>query len=396
MHRSLAGSGICHGDAAAATTCLRRLAEFSVRGGRRNQPRPATTGGILSSRRMAESARTCGGWRNSAFAADGGISHDLRRLAEFSVRGGRRNQPRGGWRNSAFAADGGISHIPAAAWTTDPRRLAESCLRGGRRNQPQIRGGWRKSFLRPMPHLYRFCQRCENWGSHAFWSNLKHFDFHHCTCKYSTVFIYNVFGYIYILLISFLSSTNMYSIYRYVQGVNVDRGGGATDFKLNTVQGSHLCMWKSFAMASRIGDVCEAARAGLGNLLFFQDDTWWYQKPKLEKERERPSRVRTPEPITFQHALWFYQVKLEADKNQNLWEFARRIHGYAAVFLDRLSLKWTRKSSQDMVAHNAVASACAKAQQWLEACAESAVFQCSYVFVSFEVFLDDEFSDIYS
>ena len=29
------------------------------------------------------------------------------------------------------------------------RRLAESRVPGGRRNQPQIRGGWRKSFLRP-------------------------------------------------------------------------------------------------------------------------------------------------------------------------------------------------------------------------------------------------------
>ena len=67
---------------------------------------------------------------------------------------------RGGWRNFACAADGGISHRSAAAGgisrsrrtaesATEPRRLAEFCVCGGRRNQPPIRGGWRKSFLRP-------------------------------------------------------------------------------------------------------------------------------------------------------------------------------------------------------------------------------------------------------
>ena len=74
----------------------------------------------------------------------------------YTVRGRQRNQPqiRGGWRNFAFAADGGISHRSAAAGVilrsrrtaesaTDPRRLAELCVRGGRWNQPQIRGGWR-------------------------------------------------------------------------------------------------------------------------------------------------------------------------------------------------------------------------------------------------------------
>ena len=76
-----------------------------------------------------------GGWRNFACAADGGISH-------------------------RSAADGGISHRSTAAGgisrsrrtaesATEPRRLAEIRVCGGRRNQPPIRGGWRKSFLRP-------------------------------------------------------------------------------------------------------------------------------------------------------------------------------------------------------------------------------------------------------
>ena len=106
--------------------------------------------------------------------------------------------------------------------------------------------------------------------------------------------------YLYIMLVLYNLQKFYRYVYKYIQnmckGVNVDRAGGATDFKLNTVQGSHLCVWKSFAMASSIGDVCEAARAGLGNLLFFH--TWWCQKPKLEKERERPSRVRTPESLS--------------------------------------------------------------------------------------------------
>ena len=76
-----------------------------------------------------------GGWRNFACAADGGISQ-------------------------RSAADGGISHRSTAAGgisrsrrtaesATEPRRLAEFRVCGGRRNQPPIRGGWRKSFLRP-------------------------------------------------------------------------------------------------------------------------------------------------------------------------------------------------------------------------------------------------------
>ena len=174
------------------------------------------------------------------------------------------------------------------------------------------------------------------------------------------------------------------------KGVNVDKAGGATDFKLNTVQGSNLCMWKSFAMASSIGDVCEAARAGLGNLLFFP--RWYMMIPKTEiRKRKREAIQGKDSRITFQHALWlsWKQIRIKTFGN---FQGEYMVTG---CFLGRLSLKWTRKSSQDMVAHNAVASACAKAQQWLEACAESAVFQCSYVFVSFEFFLDDAFSDIY-
>ena len=105
-----------------------------------------------------------------------------RRLAGFCVCGGRRNQPQicggwrnqpqihGGWRNFALAADGGISHRTAAAGgisrvrrtaesATDPRRLAEFRVCGGRRNQPPIRGGWRKSFLRPR------CPTCIKWAA---------------------------------------------------------------------------------------------------------------------------------------------------------------------------------------------------------------------------------------
>ena len=116
--------------------------------------------------------------RNCAFAADGRISQgsaaaggivrsrrtaktakDPRRLAELCVRGRRRNQRkiRGGWRksfvrprcprhrNSAFTADGGISHLYPRQVRGGWRNLVSS----RRRNQPQIRGGWRKSFLRP-------------------------------------------------------------------------------------------------------------------------------------------------------------------------------------------------------------------------------------------------------
>ena len=93
-----------------------------------------------------------GGWRNFACAADGGISH-------------------------RSAADGGISHRSTAAGgisrsrrtaesATEPRRLAEFRVCGGRRNQPPIRGGWRKSFLRPRcPTCSVKIPRCEiSWG----------------------------------------------------------------------------------------------------------------------------------------------------------------------------------------------------------------------------------------
>ena len=61
--------------------------------------RSAVAGGIVRSRRTAESAK------------------DPRRLAELCGRGGRQKQPRirGGWRNCAFAADGGISERFVAA-----------------------------------------------------------------------------------------------------------------------------------------------------------------------------------------------------------------------------------------------------------------------------------------
>ena len=61
--------------------------------------RSTVAGGIVRSRRTAESAK------------------DPRRLAELCVRGGRQKQPRirGGWRNCAFAADGGTSERFVAA-----------------------------------------------------------------------------------------------------------------------------------------------------------------------------------------------------------------------------------------------------------------------------------------
>ena len=73
--------------------------------------RSAVAGGIVRSRRTAESAK------------------DPRRLAELCVRGGRRNQPRicGGWRNCAFAADGRNSQGSAAAGgIVRSRQTAES------------------------------------------------------------------------------------------------------------------------------------------------------------------------------------------------------------------------------------------------------------------------------
>ena len=141
-------------------SCSRRIQPASRM--RRNQPasqtataaesasQPPCCGGISQPAKESTSAQShlmlvnsdhpCrpflrGGWRNFACAADGGISH-------------------------RSAADGGISHRSTAAGgisrsrrtaesATEPRRLAEFRVCGGRRNQPPIRGGWRKSFLRP-------------------------------------------------------------------------------------------------------------------------------------------------------------------------------------------------------------------------------------------------------
>ena len=75
----------------------RRLAELCVRGSRRNQRK--IRGGL----RKSFVRPRCPRHRNSAFTADGGISHLYPR------------QIRGGWRNLVFAADGGISHRFAAA-----------------------------------------------------------------------------------------------------------------------------------------------------------------------------------------------------------------------------------------------------------------------------------------
>lgn len=155
------------------------------------------------------------------------------------------------------------------------------------------------------------------------------------------------------------------------------------------IQGSHLCMWKSLAMASSIGDVCEAARAGLGNLLFcFKGGTWWYQKPEIKK-RKREAIQGKNSRITF-HALWFYQVKLEAAEYQNLREFSKANAWWqAAAHVDQKIITGhgsTQCCSQRM---------CQSATMVRGMCRVGCVpLQLCVCFLS-EVFLDDEFSDIY-
>ena len=82
-----------------------------------------------------------GGWRNFACAADGGISH--------------RSAADGGISHRSTAAGGIVRSRRTAESATEPRRLAEFRVCGGRRNQPPIRGGWRKSFLRPRCPTYK-------------------------------------------------------------------------------------------------------------------------------------------------------------------------------------------------------------------------------------------------
>ena len=115
---------------------------------RRNQPTSQTATAAES----ASQPPCCGGISQPAKKSTSAQDHLMLVNSDHPCRPFLR----GGWRNFACAADGGISHRSTAAGgisrsrsATEPRRLAEFRVCGGRRNQPPIRGGWRKSFLRP-------------------------------------------------------------------------------------------------------------------------------------------------------------------------------------------------------------------------------------------------------